>query len=64
MDYDSAGEILIQILQLQQATQKLQTNRTLVNSLMNGDTPFTDAEAQEANVSTNVNFLSVVVVSA
>lgn len=57
MNYDSCGDILTQILMLQQATQKLQRNRTLINSLMNGDTPYTDEEAQQENVNVNVNFL-------
>jgi hypothetical protein len=56
-DYDDAGQILIQILQLQQATQQLQQNRTLINNLFNGETPFTTEEASEENVNTNVNFL-------
>lgn len=57
MNYDSAGEILTSILQLQMATQGLMKNRTLINALMNGDTPYTDQQAQDENVNCNVNFL-------
>lgn len=54
---NDAGDVLTQILLLQQSQQTLMRNRTLVNALMNGDTPYTDEEAQAENINTNVNFL-------
>jgi hypothetical protein len=57
VNYDEPGAILTQILQLQQATQTLQRNRTLINVLFNGDTPYTTQQQEEENISCNINFL-------
>lgn len=55
--YDQPGAILDAVLMMQLAQQRLMKNRTLIQGLMNGDTPYTDDEAQAENVNTNVNFL-------
>lgn len=40
-----------------EASQPRARNRARINSLFNGDAPYTDSEAEENAVSTNVNFL-------
>lgn len=57
MKFDEPSEILTQITQIQLATQPLQQNRTLINRLFNGETPWTAEEARENATLTNVNWL-------
>lgn len=45
------------IQQMQLAQQPLMRNRTLVNRLFNGESPWTDEEATAENVNTRVNWL-------
>lgn len=50
-------EILVQLNQLLLAQQVVMKNRTLVNSLFNGDAPYTPDEQRDENIYTNINFL-------
>jgi hypothetical protein len=57
MDIDSPEQILTMIQAMQLAQQPLQRNRTLINALFNGESPWTDDEADAENVNTRVNWL-------
>lgn len=57
MSYDDPGAVLNAILMMQMSQQLLMRNRTLIQGIMNGDTPYSDEEALAENINTNVNFL-------
>lgn len=57
MTFDSAGQVLSQVTDMLLAQQSVMRNRTLINKLFNGDSPFTEAERRAENLRTNINFL-------
>jgi hypothetical protein len=57
MNFKSAPAILTAIQQMQWASQPAQQNRTRINRLFNGDSPWTEQERLENRIFTNVNFL-------
>lgn len=57
MDFKSAPQILTMIQSMQLASQPAQQNRTRINRLFNGDSPWTEEERQANRIFTNVNFL-------
>ena len=57
MKFDSANSILTEVRQMLMAQQVTAQNRTLIQRLFNGDTPYTECERRDQNLKTNVNFL-------
>lgn len=57
MNFSDPSKIFEVIKNMRDADQGRSTNRARINSLFNGDPPYTEAEAAELKVQTNVNFL-------
>lgn len=57
MNFDSASQIITQIYQMLIAQQPVMRNRSMINALFNGDTPWTAAAAEQENIGTNINWL-------
>lgn len=57
MNFSDPSKIFEVIQNMKDADQGRSTNRARINSLFNGDPPYTEAEAAEHKVQTNVNFL-------
>lgn len=55
--YSKASDIETECWNLKNADQLRGQNRALIDSLFNGNPPFTEAEAKDAKIKTNVNFL-------
>lgn len=57
MKFDKPSAVANIVYYLREADLPRATNRALINSLFNGDTPWTETEADSNGVNTNVNFL-------
>lgn len=57
MKFEKPDSVATCISSMKDADRGRSSNRALINQLFNGDPPFTDTEAEENNINTNVNFL-------
>jgi hypothetical protein len=57
LNFEDPTKVEEVIQKMRDADEPRSDNRELINSLFNGDQPYTDAEAEENNINTNVNFL-------
>lgn len=57
MKFETAQQVSQYTWALRQAERNRSVNRALIDSLFNGSTPFSEQEAEENNIHTNVNFL-------
>lgn len=64
MKFKRAQDVSEVVWEMWQADWDRSENRTRINSLFNGDPPYTDREARDNNINTNVNFLEPTKIAA
>jgi len=57
MNFDSVQVLLTECDMMLQSQQTVMRNRTLINKIFNGESPFTEEEQRSENLKSNVNFL-------
>lgn len=57
MKFDNARSVSQAVYYMRESDIPRSSNRALINDLFNGNTPYSDQEAEENNINTNVNFL-------